>query len=64
MGCVKEDFMASYPSFEFLKILFFFFTDIYLWKRAQKQIPFSIYKTKDNFDDLLKKIYRKEIILL
>lgn len=23
MGCVKEDFMASYPSFEFLKILFF-----------------------------------------
>lgn len=26
MDCVKEDFMASYPSFEFLKILSTFFS--------------------------------------
>lgn len=32
MDCVKEDFMASYPSFEFLKILSTFFSlQIYIY---------------------------------
>lgn len=38
MGCVKEDFMASYPSFEFLKIFSTFFSlQIYIYGNELKR---------------------------
>lgn len=42
MDCVKEDFMASYPSFEFLKILstFFFFYRYISMETNLKANPF------------------------
>lgn len=49
MDCVKEDFMASYPSFEFLKILSTFFS-------LQIYISINEFKSKSLFRFIKQKI--------
>lgn len=58
MGCVKEDFMASYPSFEFLKILSTFFSlQIYIYgNELKRKSLFRFIKQKIILTIELKKI--------